>query len=222
MILLRAKVRHTTVIVLPAGETILDFVVGDAEYWHLAGSANVAFLKPLAADAATNVALICESGRIYSFLATEQGDGPPHLVVRLASGAEVAGLSGSGRGEPAFVARREVAVYRQMAAEASDAARQARGEAEARAASEIEAFRSGYPGRLAFAYRFGDDAADRPFLVEAMWHDGEFTYSPLARAGVAGALRAPGRRARPGRLRPNRGRAVHRPPRAGRRMAPDR
>ena len=173
---LRAKVRHTTVIVLPAGETILDFVVGDAEYWHLAGSANVAFLKPLAADAATNVALICESGRIYSFLVAEQSDGPPHLVVRVESGAEATGLSGSGRGEPAFVARREVAVYRQMAAEASDAARQAREEAEARAASEIEAFRAGYPERLAFAYRFGDDAADRPFLVEAMWHDGEFTY----------------------------------------------
>ena len=172
---LRAKVRHTTVIVLPAGETILDFVVGDAEYWQLAGSANVAFLKPLAADAATNVALICESGRIYSFLAAEQSDGPPHLVVRVESGAEAAGLSRGG-GEPAFVARREVDVYRQMAAEAADAARRAREEAEARSASEIEAFRAGYPERLAFAYRFGDDAADRPFLVEAMWHDGEFTY----------------------------------------------
>ena len=172
---LRAKVRHTTVIVLPSDETILDFVVGDAEYWQLAGSANVAFLKPLAADAATNVALVCESGRIYSFLAAEESDGPPHLVVRVESGTE-AGLSGSGRGEPAFVARSEVDVYRRMAAEASDAARRAREEAEARLASEIEAFRAGYPERLVFAYRFGDDAADRPFLVEAMWHDGEFTY----------------------------------------------
>ena len=44
---LRTQVRHTTVIVLPADENILDFVVGDSEYWHLAGAANVAFLKPL-------------------------------------------------------------------------------------------------------------------------------------------------------------------------------
>ena len=172
---LRAKVRHTTVIVLPADETILDFVVGDAEYWQLAGSANVAFLKPLAADATTNVALVCESGRIYSFLAAEESDQPPHLVVRVESGPE-AGLSGNGRGEPAFVARSEIDVYRRMAAEAADAAHRAREEAEVRAASEIEAFRAGYPERLVFAYRFGDDAADRPFLVEAMWHDGEFTY----------------------------------------------
>ena len=172
---LRTQVRHTTVIVLPADENILDFVVGDSEYWHLTGAANVAFLKPLRPDAATNIALVCESGRIYSFLVAEHSDGPPHLVVRVESGAEAARLSG-GSGRPAFVARSEVAAYQQMAAEAAEAARSAREEAESRAASAIEAFRAGYPERLAFEYRLDEDAADRPFLVEAMWHDGQFTY----------------------------------------------
>ena len=51
---LRTRVCHTTVIVLPPGENILDFVAGDSEYWHLTGAANVAFLKPLASDAATD------------------------------------------------------------------------------------------------------------------------------------------------------------------------
>ena len=171
----RTQVRHTTVIVLPAGENILDFVVGDSEYWHLTGAANVAFLKPLFPDAATNIALVCESGRIYSFLVAEHSDGPPHLVVRVESGAEAARLSG-GSGRPAFVARSEIAAYQQMAAKAAEAARTAREEAESRAASEIEAFRAGYPARLAFEYRLDGDAADRPFLVEAMWHDGQFTY----------------------------------------------
>ena len=173
---LRTQVRHTTVIVLPADENILDFVVGDSEYWHLTGAANVAFLKPLASDAATNIALVCESGRIYSFLVAEHSDGPPHLVVRVESGTDQAGLSGGGTGRPAFVARSEVAAYQQMAAEAAEAARSAREEAESRAASEIEAFRAGYPARLAFEYRLDGDAAERPFLVEAMWHDGQFTY----------------------------------------------
>ena len=179
---LRTQVRHTTVIVLPAGETILDFVVGDSEYWHLAGAANVAFLKPLASDAATNIALVCESGRIYSFLVAEQSDGPPHLVVRVESGAEAARLSG-GSGRPAFVARSEVAAYQQMAAEAAEAARSAREaaevgilEARSQAEAAIEEFRAGYPERLAFEYRLDGDAAERPFLVEAMWHDGQFTY----------------------------------------------
>ena len=180
---LRARVRHTTVIVLPADENILDFVVGDSEYWHLAGAANVAFLKPLSPDAATNIALVCESGRIYSFLVAEHSDGPPHLVVRVESGAEAAGLSGGGRGRPAFVARSEVAAYQQMAAEAAEAARSAREAAEAgileartQAETEIEEFRARYPERLAFEYRLDGDAARRPFLVEAMWHDGQFTY----------------------------------------------
>ena len=184
---LRTQVRHTTVIVLPADENILDFVVGDSEYWHLTGAANVAFLKPLRPDAATNIALVCESGRIYSFLvaehSAEENEQPPHLVVRVESGTEAARLSGGGTGRPAFVARSEVAAYQQMAAEAAEAARSAREAAEAgilearsQAESAIEEFRAGYPERLAFEYRLDGDAADRPFLVEAMWHDGQFTY----------------------------------------------
>ena len=55
---IQAKTRHTTVIVLPASEDILDFVVGDSEYWHLTGAANLAFLKPIAEGVTTNVALI--------------------------------------------------------------------------------------------------------------------------------------------------------------------
>ncbi len=166
---LRARVRHTTVIVLPTGERILDFVTGDSEYWRLTGAANVAYLKPLAEDVATNVALVCESGRIYTFLVSERGDKPPHLVVRVEAGAEAAATGGDA---PAFVARSEVAAYREMAETATGAARRARAEAEA----EIEAFRAAYPGRLAFEYRLDGDASKRPFLVEAMWHDGRFTY----------------------------------------------
>ena len=83
IIQIRAKTRHTTVIVLPATETVLDFVVGDSEYWHLTGAANLAFLKPIAEGVTTNVALVCASGKIYSFLVTEQSAGDPHLVVRV-------------------------------------------------------------------------------------------------------------------------------------------
>ena len=178
---IRARVRHTTVIVLPAGERILDFVAGDSEYWHLTGAANVAYLKPLSEDAATNIALVCESGRIYSFLVKEHGEEPPHLVVRVESGAEPAAMSA--QGAPAFVARSEVAAYREMAAEAAQAARRAR----AAAAAEIETFRASYPERLAFEYRLDRDASRRPFLVEAMWHDGQFTYI-RSRAQEAPAL----------------------------------
>jgi len=187
---LRARVRHTTVIVLPAGERILDFVAGDSEYWHLTGAANVAYLKPLAEDAATNVALVCESGRIYSFLVSESGETPPHLVVRVEAGADAEAAFGA----PGFVARSEVSAYREMAAQAVEAAGLAREEAEAgiaevreRAAAEVEAFRASYPERLRFEYRLDRDASERPFRIEAMWHDGEFTYL-RSRAQEAPAL----------------------------------
>ena len=100
-------------------------------------------------------------------------------MVRVEAGAEGETPSGV----PGFVARSEVAAYREMAAEAVEAARRAQEQAEAgivearqRAEAEIEAFRAAYPARLAFEYRLDRGASERPFRVEAMWHDGRFTY----------------------------------------------
>ena len=180
---IRARTRHTTVIVLPATETVLDFVVGDSEYWHLTGAANLAFLKPIAEGVTTNVALVCASGTIYSFLVTESGEHNPHLVVRVEAQADADPRISPAGHEPAFVARSQVAAYQQMAESAIETARAAQVDADARiadavalAASEAEAFRAEYPTRLKFSYRLEDKAFQWPFLVEGMWHDGRFTY----------------------------------------------
>ena len=179
----RTRVRHTTVIVLPSEEKILDFVVGDAGYWHLSGAANLAYVKPLAEGVRTNVALVCASGRIYSFLATEGGT--PHLVVRVEREPEEENdsLISPDKHQPAFVARSEVEGYREMARQASEAVQSVQAEADTRVAevkkkaqAEVDRFRSEYPEELAFPYRLDKNATKRPFLVEAMWHDGRFTY----------------------------------------------
>ena len=86
--------------------------------------------------------------------------------------------------EPAFVARSQVAAYRQMAESAMQTAKAAQVDADTRiadvtalAAGETEAFRAEYPTRLEFPYRLEDSKARKwPFLVEGMWHDGRFTY----------------------------------------------
>jgi len=172
------RVRHTTVITLPAHETILDFVVGDAEYWHLSGSANIAFLKPLEADVTTNIALVCESGRIYSFLVSERSDaGRAHLVVRFGGSGADAGpaaiaMGADGAHQPAFVPRSSIEGYQALAERAQLEVAEARAEAQ----EQIAAFRSDYPTRLRWPYRLDEDAVRWPFLVEGMWHDGEFTY----------------------------------------------
>ena len=179
----RAKTRHTTVIVLPVSESILDFVVGDSEYWHLTGAANLAFLKPIAEGVTTNVALVCASGRIYSFLVTESSAVNPHLVVRIETQGETDPRIAPGAHEPAFVARSRVAAYQDMAETAIERAKAAQEDADARiadatalAAGEAEAFRAEYPTRLKFPYRLENKAREWPFLVEGMWHDGRFTY----------------------------------------------
>ena len=174
------RIRHTTVIQLPAGENILDFVVGDSEYWHLSGAANLAFLKPIGEGVNTNVALVCESGRIYSFLASERA-APPHLVVRIEAGPD---QPAGGRGHiPAFVARERVAEYQQMAEQSRQSVVAAQTEAEQQiaaarqaATAQVDSFRSTYPTRIKFPYQLDAKAARWPFLVEGMWHDGQFTY----------------------------------------------
>ena len=180
---IRAKTRHTTVIVLPEAEKVLDFVVGDSEYWHLAGAANLAFLKPIAEGVKTNVALVCESGRIYSFLVSEQSTRDPHLVVRIEAPAEDDPRISPEGHEPAFVSRDRITAYQQMAEAAMETAKTTREDADSRieaarreADRDAAAFRADYPTRLEFPYRLEDKALEWPFLVEGMWHDGRFTY----------------------------------------------
>ena len=180
------RVRHTTVITLPADENILDFVVGDPEYWALMGSANVAFLKPAAEGAETNIALVCESGRIYSFLVAEDATVPPNLLVRfVGSGAGGGSLRRGADGgyQPGFVARSRVEGFQAMAEQAAADAEAVRAladtaiaEARREAARKITAFQSTYPTRIHFPYRLDDDAYGWPFMVEAMWTDAQFTY----------------------------------------------
>ena len=229
IIQIQTKVRHTTVIVLPAKENILDFVVGDSEYWHLTGAANLAFLKPIAEGVNTNVALVSESGRIYSFLVAERKSGQPHLVVRIERPVDDDSRISSAAHEPAFVSRDRVAAYQQMAQQAAETARAAKQDAAARIAEieqqtngKVDAFRADYPTRLKFPYRLDKKAMEWPFLVEGMWHDGRFTYLALQRPGVSRALRTQGRQARSGGLRSDRGWTLYCPPSTRRRLVADR
>ena len=178
IIAVRTKIRHTTVLVLPPTETILDFVIGDSEYWALTGSANVAYVKPLAKGLETNVTLVCASGRIYAFLVSE--DSPPHLVVRVERKEKTQPHQIS---QPAFVARSQVQGYQlaaqQAAHQVTAASQQAQARvesAEKKAQAAVDHFRAGYPTTLQWPYRLERIAFQDPFLIEAMWRDDRFTY----------------------------------------------
>ena len=177
-----ARVRHTTTVVLPREEVIADVVAGDAEYWDVSAAENVAYVKPLEAGVASNVTLVAESGRVWALLVAESSAEDPDLVVYV-EGPERAALTEAPRHAPAFVAGGEVAAH-----EAEESAAWAELLAiEEAAAEEVSAiwsehdaawtrWRDEYPRRLRFPYRLDPAAAGPPFEIEALWHDGRFTY----------------------------------------------
>src|SRR5215471_7865143 len=73
---LNAKLRYTTLIILPRNEQILDFTCGDKEYWVVNGTQNLAYVKPAKVGSRTNLNLITASGNIYSFVLAEVSETP--------------------------------------------------------------------------------------------------------------------------------------------------
>ena len=186
---LRAQLRYTTLIVLPAGEQILDVTCGDKEFWLVNAAQNLCYLKPARAGAQTNLNLLTASGTVYSFALTEVSNTPgarPDLKVYVEPRDQA--LRPSGSPTPTFVsisqveeyrhqvevAREEVATATQRARAAEAAAQQAETEAESRLAGEMDGFRARYPLTLRFPYVL--DRKAKAFRVTAIFHDGRCTY----------------------------------------------
>src|SRR5205814_10269636 len=81
LIPLQARLRYTTMIVLPEGEEILDVVCGDKDFWVISAAQNIAHVKPAKEGAATNLNLVTTSGTVYSFLLREGKAIQPDLKV---------------------------------------------------------------------------------------------------------------------------------------------
>src|SRR6516162_10182267 len=73
---IHAKVRFSTLIVLPADEEILDFTTGDKEFWIINGAHNLCYLHPAQQGIRSNLNLITSTGHVYSFLLTEISNEP--------------------------------------------------------------------------------------------------------------------------------------------------
>src|SRR5882762_4760445 len=62
----RAKLRFSTLIILPEDEEILDFTTGDKEFWVINGAHNLCYIHPAQAGIRSNLNLITASGHVYS------------------------------------------------------------------------------------------------------------------------------------------------------------
>ena len=187
VVTLRAKLRFTTVIVLPDDEEILDFVCGDKEFWTVSGAQNLAYVKPAKAGGTTNLNLVTSSGRVYSFVLSE-GAAEPDLKVFVR-------LEDADRAPTAptkFYSTQLVDELKRIAEDARRDAEDARHQIESarsdalRTVEErVNQFRASFPTELQFPYRF--KAHQRPFNVAAIFTDGRFTYIH-ANASVLPAL----------------------------------
>jgi len=177
----RAKLRFSTLIVLPEDEEILDFTTGDKEFWVINGAHNLCYVHPAQAGIRSNLNLITASGRVYSFLLTEISNQPnaePDLKIFIEP-KETSGISSSA-GLRGYVRAGESEAYKkELDTMRSEAAEQVRA-AQALAAEQVNRFRSTYPTKLQFDYIVDSKAAREPFLVSAIYHDDSFTYIKCA------------------------------------------
>jgi type IV secretory pathway VirB9-like protein len=168
---LKAKLRYTTLIVLPKSENILDFTCGDKEFWVVNGAQNMAYVKPAKVGAQTNLNLITASGNIYSFVlaeVSEQPDSAPDLKVFVEPKDE--SMLSAANAAPRFVSAKALEDYQQQIQIAKDETRQVRQSAQTEIDSGIDRFLS----NMRFPYRF--EAGKKPFFVRAIYNDDKFTY----------------------------------------------
>src|SRR5580700_9162222 len=148
-----AKLRFSTLIVLPEDEEILDFTTGDKEFWVINGAHNLCYVHPAQAGIRSNLNLITASGHVYSFLLTEISNQPnvePDLKIFIEpkEGSGIAtntGLHGYVSAGEAEAYKKELETLRSQTADQIHAA-------QAQSAEQVGRFRSSYATKLQFDY----------------------------------------------------------------------
>lgn len=177
IVTVHAKLRYSTLIVLPENEEILDFTTGDKDFWIINGAHNLCYIHPAQASIRSNLNLITASGHVYSFLLEEISNEPnvePDLKIFIEPKEQ------SGIGTDAFarnyVPASEAEAYQREIQTVRDQANAQVQTVQASAKQQIEKFRSEYATKLQFDYQLDRKATGEPFLVSAIFHDDRFTY----------------------------------------------
>jgi type IV secretion system protein VirB9 len=161
IVAVRAKMRYTTLIQLPATEKIMQAATGDKDFWIIDTQANYCFLHPAKEAIHSDLNLITDKGNVYSFTLDDDESAMPDLkiVIEPSDAPSMAAAQNA----PRFVPATEV-TSAQAQAEA----------AQVRARQQIDQFRSEYPTKtLQFDYVY---QTKRPFQISAIYRDDQFTY----------------------------------------------
>jgi type IV secretion system protein VirB9 len=178
---IHAKIRFSTLIVLPVNEEILEATTGDKEFWIISGAHNLCYLHPAQQGIRSNLNLITSTGHVYSFLLTEISNEPstePDLKI-FVERKEESTINGAS-GVPPLARASEVQAYKSAVDAARAESAQAAQAAQERAQREISQYREQYAGKLQFDYTYNAKAARAPFSVSAIYHDDKFTFIKCA------------------------------------------
>jgi type IV secretion system protein VirB9 len=172
---LNAHLRMTTLVILPEGEEILDYVCGDKDFWVISGAQNLAYIKPAKAGATTNLNLVTATGRVYSFLLVESNADTDLKVFVVPDPRQPSASRLRAAGSVELEqANRQLALARDEADQARKQAEEAKRASERNAQDAMDRFKASYPLHIKFPYAF--KARTKPFNVTAIYHDGRFTY----------------------------------------------
>jgi type IV secretory pathway VirB9-like protein len=174
---IRAKIRFSTLIVLPANEEILDFTTGDKDFWIINGNHNLCYLHPAQAGIRSDLNLVTASGHVYSFLLTEiskETESDPDLKVFITPSDQ--STLGKSLNLAPYVRVSELEAYKEEVAELRHQFAEDLRRTKDEASKQMNDFKRTYPSRLVFDYQIEKKAQMAPFSVSAIYHDEAFTY----------------------------------------------
>jgi type IV secretion system protein VirB9 len=172
---IRAKLRYTTLLVLPDGDDVVEATCGDKDVWIVNVRGALVSVKPAKAGAETNLNLVTTSGQVYAFVLSEVSDPKgqdPDLTVFLEP--DDPAVAAASRAHPKYVPAQQVEDFRAQADLAREDARRAIEAARTALENGLTRVRTTYPLGLQFPYRFKAD--QKPFFVHAIFHDDHLTF----------------------------------------------
>ena len=160
---IHAKVKYTTLIVIPATEKIMEAATGDKDFWIVDVVGNFCFVHPAKQGISSNLNLITDKGNIYSFTLTDitgQSEDPDlKVIIQPADASNIVAANGP----PQYVPAAQLEQVRQQLATV-----------EAHVGATVDEFKSAYPLALKFDYIFKTN--EEPFDIQSIYHDDKFTY----------------------------------------------
>ena len=160
---IRAKVKYTTLIVVPPTEKIMEAATGDKDFWIVDVVGNFCFVHPAKPGISSNLNLITDKGNIYSFtlqdISATSAEPDLKVIIEPADGSSIVAASGPPQFVPAF----QLEQSKQQLAELQSHVTQA-----------VDEYKSAYPTQLKFDYVY--KANEAPFDIQSIYHDDKFTY----------------------------------------------